>query len=171
MVDGGRARVAGTATWASGPSGTSGTRAHEEAADGGQAPAQVRAWLSRNAEKRQRILGVIEFCRLQPDEKTELRLPRNFADHKLVKLWDASPSSIKTYRDNKKAYLLTPGENPVARNFMPEYEFPVISIGKTMASEYFSQHDNSDPFEKLCVNDFSELNDKMTWLNHILVSV
>lgn len=134
-------------------------------------PAGFAAWLSRNAEKRQRILGVIEFCRLQPDEKTELRLPRNFADHKLVKLWDASPSSIKTYRDNKKAYLLTPGENPVARNFMPEYEFPVISIGKTMASEYFSQHDNSDPFEKLCVNDFSELNDKMTWLNHILVSV
>ncbi|MBU1109296.1 MAG: DUF2172 domain-containing protein [Candidatus Riflebacteria bacterium] len=119
-------------------------------------PVGFAAWLSTHANIRHKILGVLEFCRLLPGNKPEIRVPETFIDQEFVKLWKNNClSSNIIERANDKAYLLTCGENPLAEKRTPTHEFPVISLGNPLANELLYNPDDTDPFEKLSPDDFS----------------
>lgn len=117
-------------------------------------PAGFAAWLYSNAHLRHRIIGAIEFCRLDETDMFPIRIPENFADHSLIKPWQSFSNNEKiTLRKNHEAYLLTSGENPIARDHMPVHEFPVVSVGSPLAAEYSSNG-------AICRTPFSQLQNK-----------
>lgn len=129
-------------------------------------PAGFAAWLNSNLHLRHRIIGALEFCRLQANEKLMVRLPNNFSDQKLVRLWNKSDRELYAQaRENSSSYLLKSGGNPVARNFMPVYEFPVISFGSYLAVENHAEESKSDPFARLQPEDFAALHSTIELIN------
>ncbi len=118
-------------------------------------PAGFAAWLDRHPHLRPIIAGVIEIRRPDREAAFEPRFFGTTDKFGLARHWRHQLQiSAETASLDRRPFLLTPGENPVALQQVPFDEFPVISVGAPLAAEC-DAGGRSDPFTPLTRDDLT----------------